>query len=51
MHGKLLKRRGWSVHATRGRDACPCAGERKGEPRGEVYARYPCLVLHRGRPH
>ena len=35
LHGKLLKKRGWSIHATRGRDACPCAGGGMGEACGE----------------
>ena len=46
LHGKLLKRRGWSIHATRGRDACPSAGEgwakRAGKmPHGAVISHSP----------
>ena len=35
LHGKLLKKRGWSIHATRGRGDCPCAGGGMGEACGE----------------
>lgn len=45
LHGGLLKRRGWSIHATRGRGGCPCAGGGMGEACREDAARQGHLPL------